>query len=169
MNVCEKLALIQSELKAPKTKRNSFGGYSYRTTEDIMEALKPILNKYRAILIVSDEVEQVGERYYIKATAELIDIDNKEQNTIRTSAYAREEECKPKMDTSQTTGSASSYARKYALNGLFCIDDTKDSDVTNTHQSLTPVDDEIPFTGPTDDFQNLSEAIPNNRRRRRRD
>lgn len=130
-NVYMKLVEVQSELKAPKNQFNKFGGYAYRNCEDILEALKPILNKVKAIVNISDEVVLVGERYYIKATAKFIDAETGE--IVEASAMAREEENKKGMDASQLTGSTSSYARKYALNGLFAIDDTKDSDTTNTH------------------------------------
>ena len=130
-NVYMKLVEVQSELKAPKSQFNKFGNYAYRNCEDILEALKPILNKVKAIVNISDEVVLVGERYYIKATVKFIDAETGE--IVEASAMAREEENKKGMDASQLTGSTSSYARKYALNGLFAIDDTKDSDTTNTH------------------------------------
>ena len=130
-NVYMKLVEVQSELKAPKSQFNKFGNYAYRNCEDILEALKPILNKVKAIVNISDEVVLVGERYYIKATVKFIDAETGE--IVEASAMAREEESKKGMDASQLTGSTSSYARKYALNGLFAIDDTKDSDTTNTH------------------------------------
>lgn len=124
-----KLMNIQQELKAPKGQYNSFGKYSYRSCEDILEAVKPLLKKEKAVLIISDELQYIGDRYYIKATATLIDTES--DATISNSAYAREEETKKGMDGSQITGASSSYARKYALNGLFGIDDNKDSDTTN--------------------------------------
>lgn len=121
----KELLQIQSELKAPKGQYNSFGKYKYRSCEDILEAVKPLCVKYGVILTLSDEMVQVGERYYIKATARL----RKEGGSdILVTAYAREALEKKGMDDSQITGTASSYARKYALNGLFCIDDTKDAD-----------------------------------------
>lgn len=126
MNIYEKLLKVQIELKAPKGQYNSFGKYKYRSCEDILESVKPVLGKYRLTLKVSDELVYLGERYYVKATAMLIDLDSQED--IANTAYAREEEIKKGMDGSQITGTASSYARKYALNGLFCIDDTKDAD-----------------------------------------
>lgn len=129
MNIYEKLSAIQAELKAPKNQHNSFGNYNYRSCEDILENVKPICRKNRTTLVLSDTLENIGERYYIKATAELIDLD--EKASIQVSAFAREEESKKGMDGSQVTGASSSYARKYALNGLFNIDDTKDSDYTN--------------------------------------
>ena len=128
---------IQNELKAPKGQTNNFGKYKYRSAEDIIEAVKPILFKYNTALIISDEVVLVGDRLYIKATAMLID-DIGER--IQVSGWAREEEVKKGMDAAQITGSASSYARKYALNGLFAIDDTKDSDATNKHEDEVGAD-----------------------------
>jgi hypothetical protein len=125
------LVKIQAELKAPKNQTNNFGKYKYRSAEDIIEAVKPILNKYGTALVVSDEVVQVGDRIYIKATATLLDNTD---NVVSVNGWAREEEVKKGMDAAQITGSASSYARKYALNGLFAIDDTKDSDATNEHK-----------------------------------
>ena len=125
----KELIRIQNELKAPKGQYNSFGKYSYRSCEDILEAVKPLLSSYDCILTLSDEITLVGERYYVKATAILM---NGASEKVEVTAYAREEEDKKGMDGSQITGAASSYARKYALNGLFCIDDTKDSDTTKT-------------------------------------
>ena len=124
-----KLMNIQQELKAPKGQYNSFGKYAYRSCEDILEAVKPLLKKEKVVLTIGDELQYIGNRYYIKATATLIDIES--EATISNSAYAREEETKKGMDGSQITGASSSYARKYALNGLFGIDDNKDSDTTN--------------------------------------
>lgn len=126
-----KLVEVQNKLKAPKNQFNKFGNYAYRNCEDILEALKPILLEVKAVVNISDEVVLVGERYYIKATVKFIDAETGE--VVEASAMAREEENKKGMDSSQLTGSTSSYARKYALNGLFAIDDTKDSDATNTH------------------------------------
>jgi len=126
---------VQSKLKAPKSQFNKFGNYAYRNCEDILEALKPLLNEVKAIINISDDVVLVGERYYIKATVKFICAESGE--VIEASAMAREEENKKGMDSSQLTGSTSSYARKYALNGLFAIDDTKDSDTTNTHNKDT--------------------------------
>ena len=130
-NVYMKLVEVQSKLKAPKSQFNKFGNYAYRNCEDILEALKPLLNEVRAIINISDDVVLVGERYYIKATVKFICAESGE--VIEASAMAREEENKKGMDSSQLTGSTSSYARKYALNGLFAIDDTKVSYTTNTH------------------------------------
>lgn len=133
-NFKEKLLLIQSELKAPKNQLNDWGQskFKYRSCEDILEALKPILLKYRVVLSISDEVVLIGERYYLKASACLEDVESEDKKVIN--AFARESESKTGMDLSQITGSASSYARKYALNGLFCIDDTKDPDSQNNRK-----------------------------------
>jgi hypothetical protein len=127
----EKLVKIQSELKAPKNQFNSFGKYNYRSCEDILEAVKPLLLKYNCSLIVTDEVKEVSSVIYVEATA-LIK-DNETNTQIGVSAQAGIEPNKKGMDISQSFGSSSSYARKYALNGLFLIDDTKDSDATNKH------------------------------------
>lgn len=125
----KELLQIQSELKAPKGQFNAYGKYKYRSCEDILEAVKPILKKCNCTLLLSDSLVYVGDRYYIKATATLV---NAEGKSVSTEAYAREEDTKKGMDASQITGASSSYARKYALNGLLCIDDNKDSDTTNT-------------------------------------
>ena len=130
MNVYEKLIAIQSELKAPKSQYNNFGKYAYRNCEDILESLKPLLKEHKSTIYISDEIVTVLERFYIKATVTFIDAETGEK--ITNTAYAREEENKKGMDGSQVTGASSSYARKYALNGMFAIDDTKDSDFTNT-------------------------------------
>ena len=118
----KKLWTIQQTLNAPKNQRNNFGGYNYRSAEDILEAVKPLLQSIT--LTVSDEIVLIGNRYYVKATATLSDGEDE----IAVTAYAREEESKKGMDASQLTGATSSYARKYALNGLFCIDDARDPD-----------------------------------------
>lgn len=128
--ILEKLSALQAQLKAPKSQYNEFGRYKYRKAEDILEAVKPYLSQLGLVLTCTDELIQVGDRYYIKATATLIDSDGK-GGQISTTAYAREEAEKKGMDGSQVTGASSSYARKYALNGLLCIDDTQDSDTTN--------------------------------------
>lgn len=128
----KKLLQIQQKLKAPKNLYNSFGGYAYRSAESILEALKPILAEVNATLLISDELCNIGERYYIRAVVQLFDLDKEHDNLIaETQAFAREEENKKGMDGSQITGASSSYARKYALNGMFMIDE-KDSDSTNT-------------------------------------
>ena len=124
MEFIEKIVAIQSELKAPKGQYNSFGKYNYRSCEDILEGVKPLLAKHGLVLTIQDGIELIGDRYYVKATATIT--DGKE--SISTSAYARESLDKKGMDASQVTGATSSYARKYALNGLLCIDDTKDAD-----------------------------------------
>lgn len=126
----EKLERIQTELEVPKGQLNKFGGYRYRSCEDILGAVKPLLKKYKCFIYLTDDLEQVGDRYYIVATASLVDaeVDGKKYSVT---AYAREGDAKKGMDASQVTGSASSYARKYALNGLLAIDDTKDADATN--------------------------------------
>lgn len=128
--IIKKLNKIQSQLKAPKNQRNNFGGYNYRSCEDIMEAVKPLLEATGTVLTVRDDIVAIGNRVYVKAIATLTDETG---DTIQNCAFAREVETKKGMDESQITGAASSYARKYALNGLFCIDDTKDADATNTH------------------------------------
>ena len=125
-SIYEKQTAIAAELKAPKGQFNKFGGYKYRSCEDILEAVKPLLVKYRASLSIRDFIEQQGSRYYVRATAELVSWDDAQ--AIMATAYAREPEDKKGMDASQITGTASSYARKYALNGLLLIDDTKDDD-----------------------------------------
>lgn len=130
----KELISIQSELKAPKTQVNRFGGYKYRKAEDILEAVKPLLAKQKCTLIITDDVVLIGNRIYVKATAT---IKNEKGECETTTGWAREEETKKGMDGSQITGASSSYARKYALNGLFAIDDNADSDTTNDgqHQS----------------------------------
>lgn len=136
-NIAQKLMGIQANLKAPKGQTNKFGGYKYRSAEDIVESVKPLLEKFGSTLMLSDEVVEVGGRVYVKATAKLGDTETDE--FIETTAYAREAEVKKGMDEAQITGSASSYSRKYALNGLLCIDDTKDPDATNDHGKSKPV------------------------------
>lgn len=133
----EALMEVQKRLNAPKTQHNSFGNYDYRSCEDILKAVKPLLIENHLLLTLSDEIISVGDRVYIQATAKLsLEYETNNGDTkhewVHVTAYAREEEEKKGMDASQITGAASSYARKYALNGLFCIDDNKDSDYTNT-------------------------------------
>ena len=132
MGIIDKLAVIQQELCAPKSQFNQYGKYNYRSCEDILEGLKPCLKNAGCALTISDELVVIGERYYVKATATLYDaeIGSKIENV----AYAREEETVKGMSSSQITGAASSYARKYALNGLFCIDDVKDADTRDNRQ-----------------------------------
>lgn len=179
----KRLIEIQNKLKAPKDQRNNFGGYNYRSCEGILEAVKPLLNKHKLALIINDEVISIdggfdvtevskdekynkettrhivaSNRVYIKATATIFDEEGKQ--IAQASALAREEETKKGMDYSQLTGSTSSYARKYALNGLFAIDDTKDSDATNTHGEEEPfVPDVIKNQDDTDIYLGLSETI----------
>lgn len=136
-NVYEKLLTVQSELKAPKSQYNSFGKYNYRSAEDIVEAAKPLCKAHGILLTLSDSVELVGEKAYIKATASVVDVADP-SGRVEVSAYAREPLDKKGMDDSQITGAASSYARKYALNGLFAIDDTKDVDSTNAGNAQKP-------------------------------
>ena len=127
-----KLIKVIEKLKAPKNQKNNFGGYKYRSCEDILEAVKPLLNKEGLRLKISDEICEIGDRIYVKATATITDGENSESNT----AFAREALTKKGMDESQITGTASSYARKYALNGLLCIDDTKDADTDEFQQTM---------------------------------
>ena len=127
----KELVQIQKNLKVPKRQRNTFANYNYRSCEDILEAVKPLLAKYECSLIIDDKMVAVGNRIYVEATAKLM---NSEKELVMTSAYAREGESKKGMDPSQLTAATSSYARKYALNGLFCIDDTRDADATNNHK-----------------------------------
>ena len=134
----KELAIIQSKLKAPKGQKNTFGGYKYRSCEDILEAVKPLLRETLCTLTLNDEVVLMGDRFYIKATAT---ISNTENEVATTTAFAREEETKKGMDASQITGAASSYARKYALCGLFAIDDGKDADSLNNSPSYTERND----------------------------
>jgi hypothetical protein len=133
--IVKSMATIQSSLKAPKGQTNKFGGYKYRSCEDILESVKPHLKKHGLVLTITDDITEVGGRVYVQATAT---VHNDEGHSVSTTGFAREEENKKGMDSSQITGSASSYARKYALNGLFCIDDTKDSDATNSHGRTSP-------------------------------
>lgn len=139
-NIYKKLNEIQIKLKAPKSQFNKFGNYKYRNCEDILEALKPLLNEFKTVISLKDEIVFIEGRFYVKATVTLIDSETGE--AFSTSAFAREEETKKGQDGSQITGASSSYARKYALNGLFAIDDTKDSDSTNTHGKEEKTEDE---------------------------
>ena len=136
MNVQEKLLHVQQKLKAPKSQYNKFGDFHYRSCEDIQEAVKPLLGEVKAILLTGDEIVQIGSRFYIKATATFQCVES--QECIVNTAYARENEEKPKMDAAQIIGSCSSYARKYALNGLFCIDDSKDPDTLEQKPPVAP-------------------------------
>ena len=153
MSVHSKLKEIQKKLKAPKNQKNTFGGYKYRSCEDILEAVKPLLYENDCTLTINDEVVAVVDSVYVQATATLTDCESGEG--VTSTAYAREQESAKGMSDPQITGSCSSYARKYALNGLFCIDDTKDADATNTGGEPQPpkrrsrrkvaVDSECPF------------------------
>lgn len=138
----ERLIKIQQSLKAPKKQFNDYGGYSYRSCEDILEAVKPILNELNCVLSITDEIVQLGERYYVKAIATLYDNNGKEIHHC--CGMARETYAKKGMDEAQITGATSSYARKYALNGLFCIDDVKDPDATNKHEDDKEIKKEKP-------------------------
>lgn len=129
----ERVIAVQSQLKAPKNQRNNFGGYNYRNCEDILEAVKPLLKAEGLLLTITDEIVVLGDRFYVKATATLTD----GERSLSNQAFAREEATKKGMDGSQVTGAASSYARKYALNGLFAIDDTKDADTLNNGKEYT--------------------------------
>ena len=132
-----KLLKIQIELKAPKNQKNSHAGYMYRSCEDILEAVKPLCQKYNCTLTLSDDIVFIGERVYVKSYARIVDNEKGSDSVIQVSAFAREQfnkvnnSGKEIMDHAQLTGSASSYSRKYALNGLFCIDDNKDADFHN--------------------------------------
>lgn len=163
MQIYEKLAKIQQKLKCEKSQYNSFGKYKYRSCEDILKAVKPLLDETKTVLTLSDELVAIGERYYVKATATLIDTEeSKDVPFIATTAYAREEETKKGMDGSQITGTASSYARKYALGGLFDIDDGIDSDATNTG-ATTKTTRTKTSVQPKDkiDFDEIDEQIKN--------
>lgn len=129
MTIFEKLSAVQAALKAPKNQYNVYGKYKYRNCEDILEAVKPLCAKNKCMIYLSDEICQTADRLYVKATAHFCDTETEKE--LVATAFAREEESKKGMDGSQVTGASSSYARKYALNGLLCIDDTKDSDTTN--------------------------------------
>ena len=137
----KELITIQSELKAPKTQVNNFGGYKYRKAEDILEAVKPLLAKQKCTLTITDDIVMVGNRIYVKATAT---IKNEKGEVETSTGWAREEETKKGMDASQITGASSSYARKYALNGLLAIDDNADSDTTNNGQQQTQTQQPVP-------------------------
>lgn len=133
-NIFEKLSKVQAELNAPKSRHNKFGNYDYRSCEDILQAVKPLLASNGLILILSDEITERTGRFYVKATATVYNMETDE--TLQATAYARESEIKSGMDAAQITGAASSYARKYALNGLFNIDDTKDADTDEFTQPI---------------------------------
>lgn len=146
LSLQESLVAIQSKLKAPKSQFNSFGKYNYRSAEDILEAVKPLLAEHNVVLNMSDRVELIGARYYIVSTAKVI----KGEEEIVSEGRAREDESKKGMDGAQVTGTSSSYARKYALNGLFCIDDTKDADTDEyaKQQAAKPTQKQAPNPAP---------------------
>ena len=142
MGIQEKLMNIQYELKCNKSQYNSFGRYAYRSSEDILEAVKPLLYKYKATLVINDDIVLIGDRFYVKATSKITDIETGE--CVESTAFAREDESQKGMSSAQVTGSVSSYARKYSMNALFAIDDNKDADSINTHSkdikpNMTPV------------------------------
>jgi hypothetical protein len=152
------LTEIQNKLKAPKNQHNSFGNYNYRSCEDILEALKPLLSEHNAITTISDELVQIGNRYYVRAVATFTCGDETKEVT----AYAREEESKKGMDSAQLTGSCSSYARKYALNGLFLIDDTKDADTMDNTKDPARKETEPPrskASEPTDKTEQYKQEM----------
>ena len=158
MNIYKKLYNVQQSLKAPKDLHNSFANYNYRTTEAILEAAKPLLKENNLIILLDDEVETRGEYNYIRATAKIVDIETGEH--LETSALAREDKDRKKFDAPQISGSCSSYARKYALSGLLAIDNTSDSDVTNTQQDeeenkTPPKEDKPTFAGPESKKNNV--------------
>ena len=158
MNIHEKLAAVQSEMKAPKNLYNSFGKYSYRNAEGICEAFKPFGKKHGLSLILSDDVVEIGGRVYVKAVATLHDTES--PDTVSVSAFAREAETKKGMDDAQVTGATSSYARKYALNGLFLLDDTKDPDTDEYRQQVEKgkADDKPAGYPPVNEMQKACEA-----------
>lgn len=158
MNIHEKLAAVQSEMKAPKNLYNSFGKYSYRNAEGICEAFKPFGKKHGLSLVLSDDVVEIGGRVYVKAVATLHDTES--QDTVSVSAFAREAETKKGMDDAQVTGATSSYARKYALNGLFLLDDTKDPDTDEYRQQVEKgkADDKPAGYPPVNEMQKACEA-----------
>lgn len=145
MNIYEKLAAVQQELKAPKDKKNTFAGYNYRSAEGILEAVKPVLAKYKCTIYLSDEIREVGDRVYVRSEAVFVDTEELSEG-LNVTAYAREQEEKKGLDASQITGTASSYARKYALNALLLIDDTKDAD-TDEYQRITNSPQKTPEKG----------------------
>ena len=135
MDILEKLGIIQTKLKAPKNQFNKFGNYYYRNAEDIQEAVKPLLAETKAVLTISDDISVIGDRFYVKATAKLIDAES--SDSVEVTAFAREPVERKGMDDAQVTGATSSYARKYALCGLFLLDDTKDPDSMDNSQKPT--------------------------------
>ena len=162
MTIREKLLKIQAELKVPKSARNAFGGYKYRTVDMIAEKVKPLTEKYKCVLVMGDEVVLIGERYYVKATASLGDLQSAE--TVTVTAYAREQLERKKSDESQLTGAASTYARKYALNGLFLLDDTADPD----SYAGAPEDDDDPAELDRQEAEDLKQQEEEKPKRRAR-
>lgn len=156
-NIYQKLLAIQNELNCPKNQFNKLGGYAYRSQEDILNAVKPLLVKYNATIIMQDKTELIGDRYYIRVVAKFIDVETGE--TIETEAVAREQENIKGMQASQITGATSSYARKYCLNALLLIDDCKDADSTNNHgkeeNKTPPKEDKPTFAGPASEKVNV--------------
>lgn len=136
MSIFEKLLTVQQKLKAPKKQHNAFGNYNYRSCEDITEAVKPLLAEVKAVLLLTDEIVIVSDRVYVKAMARLIDAES--DGVVEVCGWAREAESRPKFDVAQLTGAASSYARKYALNGLLALDDTKDADADGVNNAYKP-------------------------------
>jgi len=152
----DKLVNIQGRLKAPKNQRNSFGNYNYRSCEDILEAVKPLLKEHNLVLNLTDETMQIGEIYFIQANAVISDGDK----SIAVKAQAGVQPNKKGMDIAQSFGASSSYARKYALNGLFLIDDTKDADAMNTHEDDDPISENKPWLQKnTPQFENAKKAL----------
>ena len=153
----DKLRLIQSELKAPKNQRNNFGKYNYRSCEDILEAVKPLLKKHKCTLTISDEVKELGGLLFVEA----ISIISDGENQVHVKAQAGIDPNRKGMDIAQSFGSSSSYARKYSLNGLFLIDDTKDADATNTHNKApkTPASDKQWLNKGTAEFKKVQAYI----------
>ena len=155
MTIQEKLFTVQQKLKVQKSNYNEFGKYSYRSAEDIEAAVKPLLAEAKCVLTLADELTLIGNRYYVEATASITDFEG---NSISVKAYAREEEVKKGMDASQITGAVSSYARKYALSGLFAIDNTKDADTMDNTEKKAPKED-LPIS--IDEAKNLETLIRN--------
>tara|TARA_B100001057_G_C22870049_1_gene958343 strand:- start:375 stop:923 length:549 start_codon:yes stop_codon:yes gene_type:complete len=155
-SLSDKLVNIQGRLKAPKNQRNSFGNYNYRSCEDILEAVKPLLKEHNLVLNLTDEMMQIGEIYFIQANAVISDGDK----SIAVKAQAGVQPNKKGMDIAQSFGASSSYARKYALNGLFLIDDTKDADAMNTHEDEEETLDNKPWLQKnTPQFENAKKAL----------
>ena len=157
--ILQKLSSIQELLKAPKSHHNNFGNYDYRNCEDIQNAVKPLLKQLNAALALSDEIVEIGGWHYVKATATFTDIDS--EKNVEVTAYAREEEVKTGMDQAQITGAASSYARKYALNGMFLIDDANDPDATNNgkEDAKTTTAPKKPYTASAKNYEIVGEAV----------